>query len=83
MSSPGAIPCRCRGWRCAPAQPPAPASPSTAAQPLLLEASSLPDHLEVFRLEDFSTLVVCTERFAEVCQRLGLDGIAFHPLPTR
>ncbi|WP_414641473.1 double-CXXCG motif protein [Archangium sp.] len=49
----------------------------------MLEASSLPDHLEVFRLEDFSTLVVCTERFAEVCQRLGLDGIAFHPLPTR
>lgn len=34
------------------------------------------------RLEDFSTVIVCTERFVEACQRLGLDGVSFHPLPA-
>jgi hypothetical protein len=48
----------------------------------LLEASTLPSHLDVFRLEDFSTVVVCTERFVDACQRLGLDGVTFQPLPT-
>jgi uncharacterized double-CXXCG motif protein len=55
----------------------------TLPKPLLLDAATLPNHLDVFRLEDFSTIVVCTERFAETCQRLGVDGVAFHPLPTR
>jgi hypothetical protein len=36
----------------------------------------------VFRLEDFPTVIVCTERFVEACRRLGMDGVAFHPLPT-
>ncbi len=52
-------------------------------KPLLLDAATLPNHLDVFRLEDFSTVVVCTERFVEACQRLGFDGIAFLPLPAR
>ncbi|HEX8818510.1 MAG TPA: double-CXXCG motif protein [Archangium sp.] len=54
----------------------------TLPKPLLLEASTLPSHLDVFRLEDFSTVVVCTERFVDACQRLGLDGVTFQPLPT-
>ena len=49
---------------------------------LLLDAATLPAHLDLFRLLDMSTLVICTERFAEACQRLGLDGIVFLPLPT-
>jgi uncharacterized double-CXXCG motif protein len=49
---------------------------------LSLDASSLPSDLDLFRLVDFSTVIVCTERFAEACQRLGLDGITFLPLPT-
>jgi len=48
----------------------------------VLDAATLPPHLDVFRLLDISTLVICTERFAEACQRLGLDGIVFLPLPT-
>ncbi|PTL85070.1 double-CXXCG motif protein [Vitiosangium sp. GDMCC 1.1324] len=52
-------------------------------KPLLLDAASLPEHLDVFRLDDFPTVVVCTERFVEACQRLGLDGVAFLPLPTK
>lgn len=49
----------------------------------LLDRASVPAHLDVFRLVDFSTVIVCTERFAEACQRLGLDGVAFTPLPAR
>jgi uncharacterized double-CXXCG motif protein len=48
----------------------------------VLDASTLPNHLDLFRLENFPSLFVCTERFAEACQRLGLDGITFLPLPT-
>ncbi|WP_239014800.1 double-CXXCG motif protein [Archangium violaceum] len=36
----------------------------------------------LFRLEDFSTTIVCTERFADACQRLGLDGVTFHRLAS-
>jgi uncharacterized double-CXXCG motif protein len=48
----------------------------------VLDAATLPADLDLFRLVDMTTLVVCTERFAEACQRLGLDGIVFLPLPT-
>jgi uncharacterized double-CXXCG motif protein len=47
---------------------------------LLLDAATHPHHLDLFRLEDFPTVIVCTERFVEACHRLGLDGVAFHPL---
>jgi hypothetical protein len=50
---------------------------------MLLDASSLPSHLDLFRLEDFSTTIVCTERFVEACRRLKLDGVNFHPLPMK
>jgi uncharacterized double-CXXCG motif protein len=49
----------------------------------LLDATTVPSHLDLFRLEDFSTVIVCTRRFVDTCQRLGLDGITFIPLPTR
>jgi uncharacterized double-CXXCG motif protein len=52
------------------------------AEPLL-DASTLPSHLDLFRLEDYSSVIVCTERFADACKRLGLDGIVFRPLPTK
>ncbi|HYO73239.1 MAG TPA: double-CXXCG motif protein [Archangium sp.] len=48
---------------------------------LLLDASTLPSDLDVFRLEDFSTVIVCTERFAKACKRLELDGVVFNPVP--
>ncbi|WP_309892459.1 double-CXXCG motif protein [Archangium sp.] len=48
----------------------------------VLDAATLPPHLDLFRLLDMSTLVICTERFAQACQRLGLDGIVFVPIPT-
>ncbi|MFY0525241.1 double-CXXCG motif protein [Archangium gephyra] len=39
--------------------------------------------LDLFRLEDLSSVIVCTERFVDACKRLGLDGVVFHPLPAR
>ena len=48
----------------------------------VLDAATLPPDLDLFRLVRMSSVVVCTERFAEACQRLGLDGIVFLPLPT-
>jgi uncharacterized double-CXXCG motif protein len=50
---------------------------------LLLDTSTLPNDRDLFRLEDFSGVIVCTERFAEACQRLGLDGVAFQPVPSK
>ncbi|MFE8595849.1 SitI6 family double-CXXCG motif immunity protein [Archangium violaceum] len=50
---------------------------------LLLDASTLPSHLDLFRLEDYSSVIVCTQRFVDTCERLGLDGVVFHPLPTQ
>jgi hypothetical protein len=38
--------------------------------------------VDVFRMEDISTLIVCTERFADACKRLGLDGVVFNPVPA-
>jgi uncharacterized double-CXXCG motif protein len=48
----------------------------------LLDAATLPSHLDLFRLEDFSTEIICTERFVDTCQRLRLDGVSFQPLPV-
>lgn len=54
----------------------------TLPNPLLLDSATLPGHLDFFRLEDFSTLVLCTERFVGACQRLGLEGFSFEPVAT-
>jgi uncharacterized double-CXXCG motif protein len=50
---------------------------------LLLDATTLSRELDLFRLEDFSQVIVCTERFADACKRLGLDGVTFQPLPSK
>ncbi|KFA86852.1 double-CXXCG motif protein [Archangium violaceum] len=62
--------------RCGHHRVPLPAEP-------LLDAFTLPSHLDLFRLEDYSSVIVSTERFADACKRLGLDGVVFRPLPTR
>jgi uncharacterized double-CXXCG motif protein len=49
---------------------------------LLLDATTLPSDLDLFRLEDHSTVIVCTERFVDACRRLGLDGLVFLPAPV-
>jgi hypothetical protein len=37
----------------------------------------------VFRVANFSTVLVGSERFKEAVQRLGLDGLLFLELPLR
>lgn len=56
---------------------------SSSTKCLTLQAATLPTHLYVFRLEDFFTVIVCTERLVEASQRLGLDGVRIHPLRTK
>jgi uncharacterized double-CXXCG motif protein len=50
---------------------------------LILDAASLPTHTDVFRLANFATVLIGTERFKDAVQRLGLDGILFLELPLR
>ncbi len=49
----------------------------------LLDAASLPTDRDLFRIGNFATMIVGTERFMEAVRRLELDGITFHELPTR
>jgi uncharacterized double-CXXCG motif protein len=50
---------------------------------MILEAASLPTHMDLFRLADFETTIVCTERFQQAALRLGLDGVTFHEVAAR
>jgi uncharacterized double-CXXCG motif protein len=50
---------------------------------LMLDKASLPTHTDVFRLANFSTVLVGSGRFKEAVQRLGFDGIFFLELPLR
>jgi uncharacterized double-CXXCG motif protein len=49
----------------------------------VLERASLPTNVDLFRLKDFETMLVCTERFREAALRLQVEGLAFHELPSR
>ena len=49
----------------------------------ILDAASLPTDRDLFRVGDFATMIVGTERFMEAVRRLELDGITFRELPTR
>jgi uncharacterized double-CXXCG motif protein len=51
---------------------------------LILDAATLPTDLDLFRLEDFLTTIIATERFVEAVRRLGYEqDIAFRELLTR
>ncbi|MFP2926645.1 double-CXXCG motif protein [Pyxidicoccus sp. 3LG] len=50
---------------------------------ILLDAASLPEHVDVFRMADAWTMVLVTERFVDAVARLGLDGVTFRELETR
>jgi len=49
----------------------------------VLDAASLPPELDLFRVGNFATMVIGTERFVQAVRRLELDGITFRELPTR
>jgi len=50
---------------------------------MILEGASLPEQLDLFRLSDFETTLVGTERFVNAVRQLGLDGIDCRELPVR
>lgn len=52
------------------------------AQPILA-AHSLPESLDVFRLAQWWTLIIVSERFRDAVQRLELDGAVFQELQVR
>ena len=48
----------------------------------LLDRSALPAGQDLFRLADFTTVVIATERFADAVTRLGLEGVVFKEVPV-
>jgi uncharacterized double-CXXCG motif protein len=50
----------------------------------ILDAATLPQDLDLFRLAGFKTMIIGTKRFVEAVQRLGYEqDIAFRELPVR
>ncbi len=49
----------------------------------LLDAASLPEDRDLFRLGNFLTMLIATERFVDTVQRLGFEEVLFHELPVR
>jgi uncharacterized double-CXXCG motif protein len=49
----------------------------------ILDAASLPKDRDLFRLGNFATMLIGTERFMDAVRHLALDGILFRELPTR
>jgi len=56
----------------------------TLPEQLLLDATTLPADLDLFRLAGFLTLIIATERFVETVRRLGYEqDVAFRELAVR
>ncbi|GHG89976.1 double-CXXCG motif protein [Comamonas sp. JC664] len=49
----------------------------------VLDAASLPSDVDIFRLADFTTMIVGTERVVDAVKRLGLPGLLAQELPVR
>ncbi|WZX17215.1 double-CXXCG motif protein [Myxococcus stipitatus] len=49
----------------------------------ILEASSLPADLDLFRVGNFATMVICTERFLDAVSAIEGDGLQWRELPVR
>ncbi len=49
----------------------------------VLDAASVPADLDLFRVGNYATMVIGTERFMEAVRLLELDGITFRELPAR
>ncbi|HZI12128.1 MAG TPA: double-CXXCG motif protein [Myxococcus sp.] len=74
---------------CLPAEPPPPPcsrcgrESNTLPDPYILDAKTLPATADVFRLADWPTYILATERFVETAHRLKLDGVVFREVPVR
>jgi uncharacterized double-CXXCG motif protein len=52
-------------------------------EPYWLDAASLPEHLDVFRLIDFTTQIIATQRMVDAVRELKLDGVVFREVEAR
>jgi uncharacterized double-CXXCG motif protein len=50
---------------------------------LVLDAATLPAHTDLFRLVDFPTVILCTERFAEAARHLEQCDLILRELPLK
>ncbi|WP_257460363.1 SitI6 family double-CXXCG motif immunity protein [Archangium lipolyticum] len=70
-----------------PRAPPCPACGAdkgySVPEPYWLDAASLPEHVDMFRLADASTLIIANERLVDAVRRLELDGVVFKEVETR
>ncbi|WP_408889284.1 double-CXXCG motif protein [Myxococcus faecalis] len=48
----------------------------------ILDAATLPTEVDLFRVGNFATMVIGTERFRDSVLRLELDGLTFRELPS-
>jgi len=55
----------------------------TLPKSLVLDGMSLPVDVDLFRLSNFTTVIVASERFVQAVEHLGLAEITFKPLPVR
>jgi uncharacterized double-CXXCG motif protein len=55
---------------------------SMPMQPLL-DKTSLPEHLDIFRLRNFTGVIVLSERFVDTLHRLGFEEFSLRELPVR
>jgi uncharacterized double-CXXCG motif protein len=51
--------------------------------PSILAAASLPEAIDLFRLADWSSLIIASERMVDAVVRLELDGVVFRELEAR
>lgn len=45
---------------------------------VVIDQSSVPEHVDMFRARNFTTLVLATKAFRDLTNELGLTGIEFH-----
>ena len=48
--------------------------------PIVIARSTVPDFVDLFRVKDFTTLILATENFFNITNDLGLTGIKFRPI---
>lgn len=53
------------------------------AEAAVLKAETLPEDVDVFRLHDFKTVILASERFADAVKQLQHGAIMFRELPVR
>jgi uncharacterized double-CXXCG motif protein len=58
-------------------------NPNPLPEKFWLAASSLPEHIDIFRFRDAPGFIFANERFVEAVKRLELDGVVFQEAEVR